>query len=1389
MVRPQSPSPARRRLAAIWFADIVGFTSLSAKDERSAMALVSLFQQCARGVVGRQKGRLVKFLGDGAMSDFDSAEGAVLSALELRSDFENLAARRAAPALLRIGIHAGDVISTADDIYGDGVNVTSRIQREAAPGQVLVSEEIWRQIRGRDEYVIEDLGQRQLRGLEETHHLYSVARKSGAKTDTTEHAVREPWAIAVLPFVDISPGHDNEYFSDGITEELIHALSRVDGLRVASRTSSYSFKGRSAGIEEIAEALRVNVVLEGSVRKSGNRIRVTPLLIDTANGYQLWTDSFEREFEDIFDLQETISDAIVDALQIKLGAPDRITREHTQDMAAYDEYLKGRYHWNRHSPEDLRKSIEHYERAITLDPDYALAWAGLADTYITMGGVFLARPAEVYPRAREAAEKAIALDPRLAPAHAALAEVQLRYEWNRENAERGFRRALALDPEYADARSRYANLLREMGRFDEAVVEVRRGQRKDPYSLPIAAAAAGILYHARRYDEAIEECQRALERAPHFYNANYYLGVSYLMKDMPEEAVRHFERVCELAAVPGTIAGLIVAYAAAGRREQASTLMAELLPLGEAGKAPAYFVASAYVALDDRDEAFRWFERAVDERTSWLTSLGVEPRFDHLHGDPRFRRLLVRVGLALPDERAWHNLPAQQTSILGREKEIDDIQRLLLDRGVRHISLVGPGGVGKTRLALECASRCLDAFPGGCWLVQLSAVEHPEFLITSIARVLEGQEPGTDPLTAIASELKGLRALLVLDGFEHLLDAGPLLVDLLGRLPELHVLVTSQATLRVRGERVYRVEPLTLPTPDEEDLTITRLSRFGAVALFLDRMEAVKPLHQPGTEELEAILEICRQLDGLPLAIELAAAWLTLMSPQALLGRLEDRFAFLVQGPRDLPVRHQTLRAVCDWSYGLLDPREQATFRDLALFAAGCSLDAAEWMERGRIQGSIETETSEKREALDLLASLVDKSLLRQVETGEGEPRFQMLETIRQYGVELLESLKEVPSVRRRQLDYFATLASQAEPFLTGPEQGAWLDRLERDHENIAAAIDWALEAGEVEKAVQLGSSVWWFWWLRGHFGEMRKRLDFALESAANLPRSLRANLHVASGAMATLDEEHELAASHYEKALALEREREDRRGVPRALRNFASGLANLGQFEQAQTVYEEALILDRQFGNRIGESAALRGLGKMALMLDRVERAGHLFEQSLEVARKTADPAHVAYAFAGLGDVARRQGRLEDAADLYRESLDNCRKVGSQPGVASALNSLALTAVESKRFAEAGALFKDALRAARSLGDRRRLAASLIGLGVVSVTAGDVERGGQLLGAGESIARSRPETELTWRTRDTDRWLSWTGVSRGDEVFERSWQQGRSLSLDEALALALTDV
>jgi predicted ATPase/TolB-like protein len=1377
------PSSSPHHLAAVWFADIVGFTGLSARDEGTAMKLVSLLQLCARRAVGQHQGRLVKFMGDEAMAEFNSTEASIRAALALKVDFEELAAKRDTMALLRIGVHVGDVVSSEGDIYGDGVNTASRIQREAKPGEILVSQEVWHHLKGRSGFAMEDRGEHELRGLEGVHRLYAVQplEPSSSREDPTGP---DAWAIAVLPFVDISPGQDNEYFSDGMTEELIHSLSRVDGLRVASRTSSYSFKGRTAGIDEIAEALHVNVVLEGSVRKVGSKVRVTPLLVDAANGYQLWTDTYERELEDVFELQETISGAIVDALQVKLGAPERITRQHSRNASAYDEYLKGRYHWNRHTPADFKQSIEHYERAIAADPDYALAWAGLADTYITMGALFLGRPRDLYPRAREAARKALALDPRLAAAQGALAEVALRFDWDWDAAERGFRRCLALDPEYADGRYRYGNFLRDMGRFDEAIVEVRRAQGKDHLSLPISAAVAGVFYYARRYDEAMEECRQALERAPNFYAASFYMGLCCLQKEMPEEALRHFERVRELAGFEAAFGILVVGHAAAGRTEEARALLGELRSLAAKGAAAPWIVASACLALDDLDEAFRWFDLALEERSSWFTSLRIEPRFDHLHDDPRFQRLLARVGFPVSTSAVPHNLPAQPTPIVGRERELRELRALVLDSSVRMTTLVGPGGVGKTRLAIETACHTLEAFPDGVRFIPLSAIDLPDILLAALARSLDIAEKTPTPYDALVFHLKGRRLLLVLDGFEHLLPAATVLADLLRQLPELHVLITSQANLRVRGERVYQVQPLGLPAAGSGERSPDALERYGAVALFLNRMEAVKPTYSPGPEDLEAIVGICRELDGLPLAIELAAARLRLLSPPALLGRLKDRFAFLVQGPRDLPERHQTLQGICDWSYGLLDPREQAMFRNLAPFAGGCSLEAAEWMAGEREGESNRYGSTLERGVLDLLASLVEKSLLRQVETGEGEPRFHMLETIRQYGLRLLDSLGELATVRSRQLDYFLDLAMRAEPMLTGPDQAEWLDRLDRDHENVTAVMDWALEAGEVERAVRLGSAMWWFFWLRGHFAEMRTRLEMALQRGNDLPRSLRSNLLVASGAIAAMDGEPERAARYYEQAIEIERDRKDRRGVPRALRNLASGSINVGRYEQGLPLYQEALALDREYGDSLGESATLRGMAKAEMFMGNLDRAEHLYSDSLAAARSVGDGHYVSYALAGLGDVARERGLLDEAEALYQEGLDLCRRIGSQPGIVSALHHIATIALARGHTDRSEELHREALSIARAQNNLRQVAISMAGLGACAVERKDMSRGIRILGAAERFLGSSgvvlaPQERRWWDTRFTT-----ARELVGPEAFQGFLGEGRSMSLDAALEL-----
>jgi tetratricopeptide (TPR) repeat protein len=397
-----------------------------------------------------------------------------------------------------------------------------------------------------------------------------------------------------------------------------------------------------------------------------------------------------------------------------------------------------------------------------------------------------------------------------------------------------------------------------------------------------------------------------------------------------------------------------------------------------------------------------------------------------------------------------------------------------------------------------------------------------------------------------------------------------------------------------------------------------------------------------------------------------------------------------------------------------------------------------------------------------------------------------MLETIRQYGIELLDSLGETPTIRRRQLEYFLDLALRAEPFLTGPDQTEWLDRLDRDHENVAALMDWALEEGEVEIAVRLGSAMWWFFWLRGHFAEMRTRFALALQRGTDLPRSLRANLLVASGAIATMDGEGELAVRFYEQAVELERDREDRRGLPRALRSLASSLINLGRYEESVPLYEEALALDREFGSPLGECAGLRGLAKAALYMGELDRADGLYGEAIALARSVGDRHYVANTLAGLGDVARHRGRIEEAEASYQEALDLCRMIGSQPGIASALQHLATIALASGRPDRSEELYREALGILRRLNNKRAIAFSLAGLGASAVERKDAERGVRILGVAESLAGSAgavlPPHEQRWWSDRFAAAVEAIGAARSEELLA----EGRSLSLEAGMKLAL---
>lgn len=454
-------------------------------------------------------------------------------------------------------------------------------------------------------------------------------------------------SIAVLPFVNMSSDEENEYFSDGMTEELIHALTKVDGLRVASRTSAFAFKGKDADAREIGRKLNVTTLLEGSVRKAGNKLRVAAQLIKVADGYHIWSETFERDLKDVFAVQDDIANRIVETLKLTLlGERKSLVVPPTVNVEAYNDYLRGRFHWNKRSEEALQRGIGCFGDAVRVDPHFALAYVGLADSYIVLGGYGYLPTRDAYTRAKAEAIKALEIDEDLAEAHTSLAYVRTFYDWDWAAADRAFRRAIELNPHYPTARQWYGQYLASLGRFDEAVATLRRALQLDPLSLPICASMGRALYYARRFDEAISQCRSALEMEPTFALAHAWLGMAYLAKRETPQAMAELEKAVELThGNPVLLAGLGAAYAAAGERTKALKILAALKEEAKRRRVLPVFVAVVHGELGEADEAFRWLDVAYEERSDWLVSLKVSPWFDSLRHDARFDQLLRKMQL------------------------------------------------------------------------------------------------------------------------------------------------------------------------------------------------------------------------------------------------------------------------------------------------------------------------------------------------------------------------------------------------------------------------------------------------------------------------------------------------------------------------------------------------------------------------------------------------------------------------------------------------------------------------------------------------------------------------------------------------------------------------
>jgi len=629
----------QRRLAAIMFTDVVGYSGLVQENEARALLSLSEHQALVRPIFSARGGREIKTMADGFLIEFSSAVEAVRAAIEMQT------ASAGGALQIRIGIHVGDVVVQGEDVLGDGVNVASRIEKLAQPGGICVTEDVARQVGNKVDVALKSVGRPTLKNITTSIEVFEVVMNGSAVP--VRATITDQPSIAVLPFVNMSTERENEFFSDGLTEDVLTQLSKISALKVISRTSVMQYKGTSKNLRDIGEELGVRTVLEGSVRKSGDRVRISAQLIDAKTDAHLWAQTYDRELSDIFAVQSDVAEQIALALkaQIKPVEEERIRRKPTDNMDAFQAYLAGRVYLGRRTEDALRCAIESFEKAISFDAGYALAYTGLADSYIFMSLLEYMPPSEAFPKAKANAEKAIAIDPYLAEAYASLGLVKFQFDWDWDGAEKALARGVELNPNYGTAHHFFADYLKGMGRFDEALVQIREAQALDPLSTAINAGVGHVLYLSRRYDEAIAAYRHALELDPNSVLARLWFGRPFLQKGMYAEAIAEIKHAAELSKESTiTLAVLGHALASAGQTDAALELLHKLEERAKTQYVPSYWIALIYVGLSDAEGAVDWLEKAFDEHSAWLAWVNVEPRFDFLRENDRFKSLLNKIG-------------------------------------------------------------------------------------------------------------------------------------------------------------------------------------------------------------------------------------------------------------------------------------------------------------------------------------------------------------------------------------------------------------------------------------------------------------------------------------------------------------------------------------------------------------------------------------------------------------------------------------------------------------------------------------------------------------------------------------------------------------------------